>query len=74
MFVARGVKAWIIGLLILAGVIFVLVLLFQLLIFLLPLILIIIVVSYLFRMLNKVKKEQPKDYINIKYKTIKSHK
>ena len=71
MIVIRGIKAWIIGLLILAGIIFILVLLFQLLIFLLPLIIIIIIVSYLFRMLNKVKKEKPKDYIDIKFKRIK---
>ena len=71
MIVIRGIKAWIIGLLILAGIIFILVLLFQLLIFLLPLIIIIIIVSYLFRILNKVKKEKPKDYVNIKYKVKK---
>ena len=68
MIIVRGVKAWIIGLLILAGIIAIIVLILQLFIFLLPLIIIIAIVSYLFRMLNKVKKEEPQDYINIKYK------
>jgi len=71
MFVLRGVKAWIIGLIVLAIIIVILFFILQLFIFLLPLIIIIAIVSYLFRMLNKVKKEQPKDYIDIKYKKIK---
>jgi len=71
MFIIRGVKAWIIGLLILAGIIALIVLILKLFIFLLPLILIIIIVSYLFRMLNKVKKEEPPEHIDIKYKVKK---
>ena len=69
MFIAvRGIKAWIIGLLVLAVIIFFLVLLFNLLILLLPVLIILILLSYLFRVLNKLKKEQPKSYVNIKYK------
>jgi hypothetical protein len=71
MFVIRGVKGWIVGLAVLAAVILILFLVLQLFILILPLIIIIAIVSYLFRMLNKVKKEQPKDYINVKYKVKK---
>ena len=67
----KGVKAWIIGLLILAGIIAIIVLIFQLFLFLLPLILIIVIVSYLFRMLNKLKKGEPNNYVDIKYKVKK---
>ena len=68
MFVIRGVKGWIIALGILAAAILILFLVLQLFIFILPLIIIIAIVSYLFRILNKVKKEEPKGYINVKYK------
>ena len=67
-YTARGLKAWIIGLVILALIIVVLVLVFQLLIFLLPIILIIILLSYFFRILNKLKKEKPKNTIDVKYR------
>ena len=51
--------------------IFILILLFNLLLFLLPLIALLIIVSYLFRMLNKLKKEEPNNYIDVKYKVKK---
>lgn len=70
-FTARGIKAWIIGLVVLAVVIIVLVLLFHLLIFLLPVILIFVLLSYLFKMLNKFKKGDKKDFIDVKFKVRK---
>ncbi len=65
--VTRGLKAWIIGLVLLVGVILVLLLIFQLFILLLPIIIILILLSYFFRMLNKLKKGKRKDFIEAKY-------
>ena len=60
-YTTKGIKAWlwILGIIIIAIV--VLVLLFNLFLLLLPVILIFIIVGYLYRMLNKVKKGQKKD-------------
>jgi hypothetical protein len=67
----RGIKAWIAVLGVLIVAIVVLVILFNLLILLLPIIILILILSYFFRMLNKVKKEPSKDYIDVRFKTIK---
>jgi hypothetical protein len=64
----RGLKVWLIVLGVLAFGIFILILLFNLLLFLLPLIALLIIVSYLFKMLNKVKKGKNKDYIDIEFR------
>ena len=60
-FTTKGIKAWlwILGIIIVAIV--ALVLLFNLFLLLLPIIIIFIIVGYLYRMLNKVKKQKPKD-------------
>ena len=81
MFVVRGIKAWIIGLLTLAVIIIVLLLILKLFILLLPFILIIIVIGYFFRILNKLNKGKGRkpttskridqEYIDIKYKVKK---
>ena len=64
----RRVKAWIMILVFLIITVAVLALAFNILLFLIPIVIVIIIASYLFRMLNKVKKEKPKDYIDIKFK------
>jgi len=71
LYTVRGLKAWIIALFAILVVAVILVLVFHLLLFLLPIAIIILVLSYLFKMLNKVKKEKPKDVINVKYKVKK---
>ncbi len=67
-FTARGLKAWIIVLFILLGIIFILILLFHLLVFLLPVIIVLAIIGYFFRMLNKVKKDKKKDFVDVKFK------
>jgi hypothetical protein len=64
----RGIKAWITILLFVIIAVAVLALVFQILIFLIPLIIVLVILSYFFRMLNKVKKDQPKDYIEVEFK------
>ena len=64
----RGIKAWIMILVFLVITITVLALIFHIILFLIPVILVLLVLSYFFRMLNKVKKDQPKDYIDIEFK------
>ena len=70
-FTARGLKAWLIALVVIIVVIIVLIIIFNILILLLPIILILLVISYLFKVLNKFKKGKPKDYIDVKYKVKK---
>ncbi len=65
-----GIKAWVIGLMILFFVIVVLLVILNLFLFLLPLFLVLVLLGYFFRMLNKVKKEKPKDYVDVKYKKL----
>lgn len=57
MFVIAGVKGWIIALIMIVFSILFLVLVFNLFILLLPVAIIIIVLSYLFKTLNQLKKE-----------------
>ena len=68
---ARGIKAWIIALLILAGMIVVFLLIFQLFILLLPIVILLLLLGYFFRMLNKLKKVRKKDFIDVKHKVKK---
>lgn len=63
-----GLKAWIVILITLAFLIAVLIVMFHVLLFLLPIIIILVILGYLFRMLNKVKKGEKKDYVDVKYK------
>ncbi len=60
-FTVKGIKAglWVLGIILVAIV--VLILLFNVFLLLLPIILIFIIVGYLYRMLNKVKKDKNKD-------------
>ena len=60
MFVASGIKAWILILGILLLIILFLVLVFQLFVLLLPVLIVIFILSYLFKTLNKLKKTQTK--------------
>ena len=46
----------------------ILALIFQIVLFLIPVALVLLILSYFFRMLNKVKKGKPKDYIDIEFK------
>jgi len=69
--VARGIKAWIVGLVGLAIVILFLIGLFYLGLLLLPVFIALFVLSYFFKVLNKFKKEKPQEYIDIKYRTKK---
>jgi len=72
--IAKGPKAWFIGVgIILLGIILV-VIAFNLLILLLPIILIIMILSYLFRSLNKIKNKKgktEKGYVDVKFKVKK---
>jgi len=70
-FKAKGIKALFFIILIFIVAIAVLVFIFQLFLFLLPIILLFLVLGYLFRKLNKVKKETNKDYIDVKFKVKK---
>ena len=64
--IAKGPKAWFIGVgIILLGIILV-VIAFNLLILLLPIILIIMILSYLFRSLNKIKNKNKVNIISMK--------
>ena len=69
---ARGIKAWLIILLILAFIIAIFVVLFRIVMFLLPALIILIIASYLFTILKKVKKgkieKENSNTINAKYK------
>ncbi len=67
---ARNPFIWIVGLLILAGIILFLVFLFSTLILLIPFIFFLILGGYFFRMLNKLKKQPSPDkgYIDVSYK------
>jgi hypothetical protein len=64
----NGIKAWITILVFIVITIAVLALIFHIVLFLIPVIIVIFILSYLFRMLNKVKKGKPKDYIDIEFK------
>jgi hypothetical protein len=64
----RGIKAWISILVFLVIAITIVALIFQLVLFLIPVAIVLLILSYFFRMLNKVKKGQPKDYIDIEFK------
>ncbi len=57
MFVAAGIKGWIIALIMIVFTIIILVLVFNLFILLLPVVIIIVALSYLFKTLNQLKKE-----------------
>ena len=66
---ARGLKGWIIALLILGAVVVFLALAFSFLLLLLPLLIIIAIVGYLFRMLRKSKKpDKKKDVFDVEFK------
>ena len=67
----RGIKAWISILVFLVIAITIVALIFQLVLFLIPVAIVLLILSYFFRMLNKVKKEPSKDYIDVRFKTIK---
>ena len=58
MFIAKGIKAWIVALLAIAGIIILLVLIFNLLLLLLPAIIIFILLGYVFKHLNDLKKQK----------------
>ena len=64
----RGIKAWISILVFLVIAITIIALIFQVVLFLIPVAIVLLILSYFFRMLNKVKKGQPKDYIDIEFK------
>jgi hypothetical protein len=64
----RGIKAWISILVFLVIAITIVALIFQIVLFLIPVAIVLLILSYFFRMLNKVKKGQPKDYIDIEFK------
>ncbi|MBU1632575.1 MAG: hypothetical protein ABH824_06055 [Nanoarchaeota archaeon] len=64
----RGIKAWMIALVIFLAIIIFLIIIFQIFIILLPIIIILIILSYFFKMLNKIKKEKHKDFIDVKFK------
>jgi hypothetical protein len=64
----RGIRAWIMILVFLVITIVILALIFQIVLFLIPVALVLLILSYFFRMLNKVKKGKPKDYIDIEFK------
>jgi len=68
-FQARGIKAWLGMLVLLIIVLLVVVVAFNLLILLLPVVLVVAVISYLWRMLNKVKKED--NVVDVKFKVKK---
>jgi len=72
-FTTKGIKAWfwVLGIIILT--IFVLILLFNVFMLLLPIVLIFIIVGYLYRILHKIKKSTKKDsnVINVKFKVKK---
>lgn len=63
-----GIKIWLITLGVILLVIIFLVLVFQILFLLLPFILILILFSYFFKILNKVKKEKKEDYLEAEFK------
>ncbi len=67
MYTANGIKAWLIVLGVLLLIIVILVAIFHAFVFLLPLIIIFVVISYLFRILNKLKKRES-HFIDIKHK------
>ena len=67
----NGVKASLVGIIFIVVLIVILIVAFNLLIFLIPLILILLLASYFFKILNKLKKEPTKDYIDIKHKVKK---
>ncbi len=67
----RGIKAWIYILIALIIIIVVAIAAFHIILFLLPLIILIFLVSYFFKMLNKVKKGDSKGYIDINFKVKK---
>ncbi len=64
----RGIKSLIGSLIALALIIIFLVLVFNVLLFLIPLIIILGIIGYFLKVLKKLKKGKPKDYIDIKYK------
>jgi len=72
MLIVNGIKAWIVGLIVLVFIIAVLIVMLNIFLFLLPLIIILVIVGYLFRMLNRSKKDKPKkEYLDVKYKVKK---
>ena len=62
---ARGLRGWIIALLILGAVMVILALAFSFLLVLLPILLIIAIVGYLFRTLRKSKKPDKKEMFSM---------
>lgn len=69
--VLRGLKAWVVTLIVIILIILFLIVVFNLFIFLLPFILILFLLGYFFRLLNKLKKNKKKNYINAKFKVKK---
>ncbi len=67
-YTARGIKSLIISLVVIALIILFLFFLFNLILFLIPLVLVLIILGYFFKVINKFKKEKPKDFVDIKYK------
>tara|TARA_Y100000310_G_scaffold345531_1_gene466118 strand:- start:40047 stop:40265 length:219 start_codon:yes stop_codon:yes gene_type:complete len=67
-FTLRGWKAIILILGILFLAMLFLIFLFKLLWFLLPLLIVLFLISYLFKMLNKLKKDKPTDIIDIPFR------
>lgn len=65
---ARGIKAVIISLGTIFIIIVLLLLVFNFLVLLLPLIIVIFLMSYSFKVLNKLKKEKPEDYLDVHFK------
>ncbi len=64
----KGIRNWIIGLGVIILVIILLVLIFNLMIIILPIIVVMALLGYVFKRFNKLKKETPKEYINVKFK------
>ncbi|MEK6900372.1 MAG: hypothetical protein AABX05_04585, partial [Nanoarchaeota archaeon] len=58
MFIAKGIKAWIVALLAIAGIILLLVLIFNLILLLLPAIIIFVLIGYVLKYLNDLKKQK----------------
>ncbi|MDP3734600.1 MAG: hypothetical protein Q8R37_05210 [Nanoarchaeota archaeon] len=65
---AHGIKGIMLALATLFVIIVILILAFQFIILILPLIVIFIILSYLFKIFNKLKTEKPKDYIDVRFK------
>ena len=64
----NGIKAWMFALIAVAIVLGILLLIFNLILFLLPIIIILFLVSYFFRILNKLKKGKKSDHIDINFR------